>query len=204
MSRSRALTLVVGVATSISGLSGVTIAGDCGCDNAPVCRTTVQHVHRFVLFGHCCRHDCYPPVGTVVQSAPVAMPMAMPMQAFAPVAAAPMAMVAQAPTFSLALQSAPQQPAAAPSSCGSDSSMAQFQNAMVKAMVERALTNNGASSALASAAPASAPAASPSASLEDKLARLENSVTRLSNLTEKISGALIEQQKHIEALEASK
>jgi hypothetical protein len=119
------------------------------------------------------------------------MPVAaMPMAAMT-FASAPMAMVAnQAPTFSL--QAVPQAAAAPKSSCGGDGSMSAFEQAMLKAIVERAVPSN--SSAGGSAAPSAAPAAS----MDVKLSQLEQ---RIDRLTERVTNILEIHEGKIRSLE---
>ena len=186
MHRSWLPQVTVGIATIIAGFNLTTLAGDgCGCAYQAPCRQSCFH-HR------CCRCDSCPPTGVVVPSAPAAMPVqAMPYM--------PMQMVAaQAPTYTYALQAAPQM--APKSACGGDGSMNQLvEQAMVKALVER-LGNNGNGNGSGNGN-AAAPQSAPAASLDEKLAQLDRKVTELGRLTEKVSEALLSQHARIKALE---
>lgn len=193
MSSQRFLRFAAGLAAAASfSLTPIQVlAGGCGCE-AP--SSTVYHVHSRCHHGHC-RH-C-PPVGMVVQSAPVmaAPMMAAPMMAMPAYAAAPM-MTMAAPTMALApaapqptfqLSLAPQMPQAQQSpTCG------MTQEQLVDA-VARALANSGvpASSPLRTprALRAPQPGADVDGSVEERLTALEARVTRLEGETTELIGS---------------
>jgi hypothetical protein len=169
-------------AASFSFVPAAARAGGCGCEGPS---STVYHMHSRCHQGHC-RHS--PPVGMVVQSAPM---MAAPMMA-APMMAAPMMMAAPAPvmqmsapvmqvaaptqTFTFApVQAAPQatfQLSMPQQTCGAN--MALTQEQLVRALTQ-AMDNQ-----------ANSPARAPSRSVEDRLTDLEQRVGTLESATKDI------------------
>ncbi len=149
-------------------------AGGCGCE-AP--SQTVYHVHQR-CHHHCCRN--YPPVGMVVQSAPImAAPMmaapftAAPMMAAPASFAAPVVALAPAPSFTLTQQPTLQLSLPQQSTCAS-SGLTQEQ--VLKALSILANDSQSANSGLRSAG----------RSADDRLADLERRLSRLEKNTEDI------------------
>ena len=102
---------------------------------------------------------------------------------------------AQAPTYTYAVQAAPQMVAAPKAACGGDGMSATLQEAMVKALVERMAVGNSGTGG------AAAPSASPAASVDDKLSQLEQKINELTRLTDKVGDILTRQDARIKALE---
>ena len=167
-------------------LTSPCLATDCGCERRECGPATHHHHHHYRH--HCGRsHNCAPPVGMIVQSAPVmsAPLMAAPMMSYAPMAMAPV-------QYSYAPAAAP---AAAPSNtCASGgASSAPSEDAMVKLLLALRDIPSSASAPRAPAAPADR-------SLEDRMTALEQ---RLQAIDQDLSAVLRMQAEDIKKLKAA-